>query len=223
LIRSADRRPDARRATWLTGKAPGQARGLSVTRRSWTLRSHPASGVSIALIGRRAGVPWPATPSSARQRRGGSTGCPSHGLTRPGPAIGPDQTIPPHRGKPRVPGPRDRWMCPVPGAAGDWPIRRPVLAGAANGRRALRNATRRQHRARFHPGTTERTNTDRGNERIAAGIAPTRGRVRSRQYRVELVVYCLGRLQTRHQCCNYPDHNRSIADWRPGTPGRGTC
>ena len=40
----------------------------------------------MGQIGRHAGVPWPATPSSAPERRGGSTGCPSHGL-EPDPSL----------------------------------------------------------------------------------------------------------------------------------------
>ena len=90
----------------------------------------PGAGVSIDRIGRYAGVAWPATPSSARQRRGGSTGCPSHGPTRPGPGTGQDQAAPPRRGKPRVPGPRDGSV-PGTGPAGSRPIHRPVwVAGA---------------------------------------------------------------------------------------------
>jgi hypothetical protein len=118
-------------------------------RRSRTCCSTWRAGVSIALIGRRAGVPWPATamPSSTRQRRGGSTGCPSHGLTRPGLATGQERTAPPQRGKPRVPGPQDGSTGPVPGTAGGRPIRRPALAGATIGLSVLPDATWAQHRA----------------------------------------------------------------------------
>ena len=121
---------------------------LRVNRRSRTCGPTCRPGVSIALIGRRAGVPWPARPSSARQRRGGSTRCPSHGLMRPGLGTGQDQTAPPRHRQPRVRGPRDGSMCPVPGIAGTPLIRGQVLAGATIGLRALRNATRPEHRAR---------------------------------------------------------------------------
>ena len=58
------------------------ARDPSMNRRSQTRGPPWRPGVSIALIGRRAGVPWPATPSSAQpswaqQRREGAQGVPA--------------------------------------------------------------------------------------------------------------------------------------------------
>ncbi len=127
---------------------PAHVRDPGMTRCSRTCGPTRRAGVSIARIGRRAGVAWPATPSSAHQRRGGSTACPSHGLTRPGPGIGQDQAAPPRHGKPRVPGPGDASRCPAPGTARDRPIRRPVRAGVPIGPLAPQNAARPQHRAR---------------------------------------------------------------------------
>ena len=149
-----------------------------VNRRSRTCGPTCRPGVSIALIGRRAGVPWPATPSSARQRRGGSTRCPSHGLMRPGLGTGQEQTAPPRPRQPRVPGPRDGSMCPVPGPAGDPLIRGPVLAGAMIGLRAPRNATRPQHRARSRstarPASRRALDRPAPNRPALSGPAPSR-------------------------------------------------
>ena len=115
-------------------ESPGQARDLSMTQRSRTYGPTGPAGVSIALIGHRAGVPWPATPSSARQRRGGSTkvsqprpdaSWPRH---RPGPgrsATPPETASSWSPGRIDVSGSGHRWgradPSPSPGRGDDWP------------------------------------------------------------------------------------------------------